>query len=248
MISGALNPNLLSEGILSGCYDIIKWARNVPSYDNQSGVRMVSLQSCEQLWLFWYDWDDGNWFVTAGCHPTHFSYHIWITKQSVREEEIKYKNKRCHSLGDTTEILVACLPWRISVLFYLLFYIPRTSSFFPLLFMLEKSSFVLMNECKICKNVNVALGLLSPLALAGQFSPDHKLSPGFKAGDQSLVRREQGTFSCSYLIILNIGGKTNKCFSSSLNMELGTYQWLRALKVFEVHITKLFITILIGLI
>ena len=118
MISGALNPNLLSEGILSGCYDIIKWARNVPSYDNQSGVRMVSLQSCELLWLFWYDWDDGNWFVTAGCHPTHFSYHIWITKQSVREEEIKYKNKRCHSLGDTTEILVACLLWRISVSLY----------------------------------------------------------------------------------------------------------------------------------
>ena len=106
-----------------------------------------------------------------------------------------------------------------------------------------------MNECNICKNVNVALTLLSPLALAGQFSPDHKLSPGFKAGGQ-WSGGDRGP-SPSLLLIshhLNIRGETNKCFSSSLNMELGTYQWLRALKVFEVHITKLFITILIGLI
>ena len=84
-----------------------------------------------------------------------------------------------------------------------------------------------MNEWNICKNVNVALTLLSPLALAGQFSPDHKLSPGFKAGGQSLVRRGQGTFSPSLLLISHhrqYRRKTNKCFSSSLNMELGTYQ------------------------
>ena len=79
-----------------------------------------------------------------------------------------------------------------------------------------------MNECKICKNVNVALALLSPLALAGQFSPDHKLSPGFKAGDQSLVRRGQGTFSPSLLLISH--HPKNQQMILDMNMELGTYQ------------------------